>query len=205
MVKLCALFAMLVVPSFAQLANWTGPYEPCLKNNELRKTAHMSVGVRYDIPDAGVVEQFHRAFQFWSTVLNVNFFDEQSTACAVAIVTGTREILHDSTMVARAQLPERPGFQGWIAIDLNAKTYLQDADAVATWIHEIGHVLGLKHSRSARSLMYYLNVDASNSLEAADLQALASLHMLRIDSLQSLGVTPRSRRHPDNSHFFSEK
>lgn len=178
MFKLCALLVISVLPSLGQ-ANWTGPYNACLNSHELRKAGHMRVGVRYDISNAIIVEQFHQAFDFWATVLDAEFFDEPSASCAIAVVTGTNEILHGRMVVARSQLPDRPNFNGWIAIDPRANAYLEQSEAVAIWIHEIGHLLGLKHSRSAGSLMYYIDVDAHSRLEAADLRALASLHTLR--------------------------
>lgn len=178
MFRLCGLFVISVLPSFAQ-ANWTGPYSACMNSKELTKTGHMRVGVRYDLSNAVIVKQFHRAFDFWATVLDADFFDEPSASCAIAIVTGTEATLYGGTVVARSQLPDRPNFNGWIAIDPRANTYLEQSEAVAIWIHEIGHLLGLKHSRSAGSLMYYIDVDAHSRLEAADLRALASLHTLR--------------------------
>jgi hypothetical protein len=179
MLKLCGLFLIWALPLLARHANWTGPYSPCLNSNELRKTGHMRLGVRYDISNAIIVEKFHHAFAFWAKVLDAEFFDEQSTSCAIAVVGATKAILDERMMVARSQFVDRQEFSGWIAVDPMASTYLKQTEAVAMWIHEIGHLLGLKHSRSARSLMYYIDVDADSSLEPADLRTLASLHALR--------------------------
>ena len=63
--KSLALLALLAFSSSVQQANWTGPYKPCLNSAELKKIGHMSVGVRYDISDEVVIQQFHRAFDFW--------------------------------------------------------------------------------------------------------------------------------------------
>jgi len=52
-------------------------------------------------------------------------------------------------------------------------------EAGATWIHEAGHLLGLKHNPSADSLMYYIEVSAASTLDSADLRALALLHSFR--------------------------
>jgi hypothetical protein len=43
----------------------------------------------------------------------------------------------------------------------------------------IGHLLGLKHNPSAASLMYYIDVEATNKVDSADLRALALLHSFR--------------------------
>jgi hypothetical protein len=82
-------------------------------------------------------------------------------------------------MIARAQLSDRLDFSGWIAVDPDASKRLSDDEAVATWIHEIGHVVGLKHNPDPRSLMHYLDVDGTSELDKADLAALASLHAMR--------------------------
>ena len=176
-------FALLLFVPFASLAqqtNWTGPYKPCLNSTELRKTEHMSLGIRYDISDRIVIQQFHRAFNSWAKLLDADFHDEQSTSCAIAIVDATDTVLlHSGTIVARAQLPDRLNFQGWIAVDPRASSYLADDEATAIWIHEIGHLLGLKHNPSPRSIMFGIDVDGSSKLHSQDLRAIASEHALR--------------------------
>jgi hypothetical protein len=187
------LLPLLAISSWAQEANWTGPYKPCLNSGELKKTGHMTVGVRYDITDRVVIQQFHRAFDFWVKVLDADSHDEPSTSCAIAIVDATPEILlHNRAVVARAQLPDRLNFNGWIAVDPKASTYLSDAEAIAVWIHEIGHLLGLKHNPSPRSLMFYLDVDGSSKLDSADLCALDALHALRRVPMMALRPNPRT-------------
>jgi hypothetical protein len=84
----------------------------------------MSVGVRYDTSDPVVTQQFHRAFDFWAKLLDADFHDEQSTSCAIAIVEGTNVVLHNTATVARPQFPDRLNFQGWIAVDPGAGSYL---------------------------------------------------------------------------------
>lgn len=177
--KLVSLLALVAVPLLAQDVNWTGPYRPCLNSAELKKTGHLSVGVRYDVSDPVVNDQFHKAFEFWAKLLDADFYDEPSTSCAVAILDGNAVLLKGSTTVARAQFPDRQHFNGWIAIDPAANKYLSDDDAVANWIHEIGHLLGLKHNPSAASLMYHIDCDARSKLDSNDLRALAQLHAFR--------------------------
>jgi hypothetical protein len=179
MTRFLSLFALFVASSLARQANWTGPYRPCLNSAELKKTGHMRVGVRYDISDRFTIQQFHRAFDFWSKLLDVEFYDEQSTSCAAAILDGTKAVLNKTDIVARAQLPDRSEFHGWIAVDPKASTYLADGEGVAIWIHEIGHLLGLKHNPSAASLMYFLDADAESKLDSVDLRTLAMLHSFR--------------------------
>jgi len=103
------------------------------------------------------VKQLRRAFDFSSKALDATFHDEHSAFCAIAIVRRTQEVLllHNTAVVARAQLPDRLNFHGWIAIDPRASIYLEDGEVVAIWIHEIGHLLGLRRDPSPTSLMCY--------------------------------------------------
>jgi hypothetical protein len=178
--KSLALLLLLPFASLAQQTNWTGPYKPCLNNTELRKTGHMSIGVRYDVSDRLVIQQLHRAFDFWAKLLDADFHDDHSSSCAIAIVEGTDAVLlHSRTIVARAQLLDRLNFQGWIAVDPRASSYLAGDEATAIWIHEIGHLLGLKHNPSPSSVMFCVDVDGSSKLDSQDLRAIASMHALR--------------------------
>jgi hypothetical protein len=111
--------------------------------------------------------------------LDAEFYDQQSATCAIAIVEGTNAVLHHTNIVARAQFPDRLNFHGWIAIDPRAMTYLADEEAVAIWVHEIGHLLGLKHNPSPASVMYFIDTGPTSKLDSADLRTLALLHSLR--------------------------
>jgi hypothetical protein len=149
----------------------------------------MSIGVRYDISDRVVIQQFHRAFDFWAKLLDAEFHDDQSTSCAIAIVdAGDALLQHIGTIVARAQFPDRLNFHGWVAVDPMARTYLADDEAVAIWIHEIGHLLGLKHNPSPSSIMFCVDVDGSSRLDSKDLRAIASQHALRPITLSAVRV-----------------
>jgi len=176
--KLRLLLFGLGLSCFAQSANWTGPYEPCRNSGELKRWGYLRIGVRYDISDRLMIQEFHKAFAFWAKALDAEFYDDQSTSCAIAIVAGTHDLL-SGLAVARAHLPDRANFQGWIAVDPKASTYLSYGEAVGTWSHEIGHLLGLKHSTSPLSVMYVIDVDATSRLDSADLRALSRLHTLR--------------------------
>jgi hypothetical protein len=64
LLKLCPFLFALGCVCFAQPANWTGPYEPCRNSAELKGTEHLHIGVRYDVSDPVVIQQFHEAFEF---------------------------------------------------------------------------------------------------------------------------------------------
>jgi hypothetical protein len=56
-------------------------------------------------------------------------------------------------------------------------------------VHEIGHLLGLPHNPSASSVMFFLKLDDSALLDAADLHALADRHKLRAGIFERRGTT----------------
>lgn len=61
----------------------------------------MSIGVRYDISDRVVIQQFHRAFDFWAKLLDADFHDDRSTSCAIAIVEASDALLQHVGTICR--------------------------------------------------------------------------------------------------------
>lgn len=170
-------FAMIQHLSAGQaVTNWTGNFMPCERHSELLKYDSMDLGVRFACSNPAIVREFRHALQFWSKVLNMTWHDEPSSSCSVQLVDGTPVILHDG-MVARAQFAEAPKFQGWIAFD--AKAPLTRTEIYRISVHEIGHLMGLRHSSDPHSVMYYEELDADEVLDSEDLRSLAALHKLR--------------------------
>ena len=56
-------------------------------------------------------------------------------------------------------------------------------------VHEISHLLGLPHNPSGSSVMFFLDLDDSVPLDAADLAALASRHKMRAGISEKGGLT----------------
>ena len=59
---------------------------------------------------------------------------------------------------------------------------LSREETYLTAVHEIGHLLGLKHNPNPSSVMYYLDLEGPEVVDITDLAALASHHKLRIAS-----------------------
>ena len=121
--------------------------------------------------------EFTRALDFWATVLDMEWHEDSSRACAIQIVDGAQDLFIPA-QVARAQLPNRFGFQGWIAF--NSRISLPPNERFFVAVRELGHLFGLPHNSNASSIMFYLNVDEPFVLDSADLSDLAARHKLRI-------------------------
>jgi hypothetical protein len=170
-----------VTPSFRKEENWTGDYPECGHKAEFLKNRdeHMDVGVLIDVKNPLVAEQFRKAMNFWSKLIDMNWHEVADFKdCAIAVVPGTQEVLKPN-LLGRAQRPSWPNFKGLLAWDTNARN--DPNDIYITAIHEIGHVLGLNHNKNYKSVMYWSDVDSIfvMKLDNADLRALNEHHALR--------------------------
>ena len=162
--------------------NWTGNYAPCDQHAELQRWGHTELGVRLSSANVTLNKQFARAIEFWSQVVDFDWHEENSNACAIQLVDGAKSLFDTPGVAARAQNPDKPGFEGWIAF--NPAERLTEHEMFIISVHEIGHLLGLEHNPDAASVMYFFDLDDLACLDAADLSALAARHTLRT------GVTP---------------
>ncbi len=177
------------------LANWTANYPTCAGHSELLKKGPMSLGVRIATSNPALAEQFRSAMDFWATVLDLAWHEDDTGDCAVEVIDGQRELFAQGpgSMAARSQFPDRGDFQGWIVF--NPAVTLSRAEMYRISVHEIGHMLGLRHSSNVSSLMYGIDLECSESLDPNDLAALAAHHKLRVatrtDSVKLIKPTPK--------------
>jgi hypothetical protein len=136
----------------------------------------MNLGVRFSTSNPKLTAEFARAMNFWASILEMNWHEEDSRACAIQVVDGELGLFGPAE-VARAQFPESPAFQGWIAF--NPRVPRPANELFLTAVHELGHLLGLPHSSNPSSVMYFLTLDGPMFLDSADLAALAARHRLR--------------------------
>lgn len=175
------LFALVAVACSAYAAadgaNWSGTFEPCGRRSELLKRGHMELGLRVSVSNGVVAAEVRRALDFWATVVDMSWYEDDTPSCSLQVVDGTRSILTNAA-IARSQFTDWSNFQGWIAFDPNAP--LTKAEIYLTAVHEIGHMLGLKHNPNPYSVMYYRDLRKHEVLDRSDLRALALRHRLRI-------------------------
>lgn len=156
--------------------NWGGKYSPCNRHPDLLSREHVNLGVKISTGNAVLARQFARAMDFWTGILDLEWHRVDSADCSIQLVDGTPQ-LFDPATAARAQFPDSPSFQGWIAF--NPVSKLAEHEMFTVSVHEIGHLLGLPHNPSGSSVMFFLKLDDSVSLDIADLDALACRHKLR--------------------------
>src|SRR6185437_5756102 len=180
-VRLAFLALFVLTPGFLAdqpHVNWTGDFAPCNDHAELLKRDSMDLGVRFSTSNPAIVRAFKQAMNFWTGIVEMSWHEDRTSSCSLEVVDGTRAILKNA-MVARAQFTEWRNFQGWIAVDPRAP--LTKTEMYLTAVHEIGHMLGLRHSPNANSVMYYIDLEGPEVLDAQDLIALAAYHRIRPD------------------------
>jgi len=143
----------------------------------------MNLGVRVATANPVLAQEFRAAMDFWAKVLDLEWHEERTQNCSLEVIDGDRALFEPEpeNMAARSQFPDRRDFQGWIAF--NPAVVLNKMESYRISVHEIGHMLGLRHSTNIKSLMYGFDMDDSEALDMADLAFLAVRHKLRISSL----------------------
>ena len=161
------------------VANWSGDYPQCSHRSELLKHGPLDLGVRFNTANPVLVQQFRRALDFWANVLDLEWHEDSTGNCSMEVSDGARKLFEPTpdNMVARSQFPDRLDFQGWIVF--NPRVTLRPSELYRISIHEIGHMLGLQHNSDTRSVMYDIDLECSEILDAADLESLRAHHKLR--------------------------
>ena len=185
------LFASLAAAE--TLGNWRANFPPCKQHSELLKQGPMNLVVRVATANPVLAEQFRAAMDFWAKVLDLEWHEESTEDCSIEVIDGDRPLFEPEpeNMAARSQFPDRSDFQGWIAF--NPAVPLDRVEFYRISVHEIGHMLGLRHSTNIKSLMYGFDLDGSESLDPADLASLAGRHKLRITSLTQPNLLTKPR------------
>jgi hypothetical protein len=189
MKALVLLICILPLTGFGQTSpsNWTGKYAPCNRHTDLLSPERMNLAVRISTSDTILAEQFERALDFWTGVLDLEWHEVDSEECSIQLLDGTPSLFDWCTCLsARSQFPDRAKFQGWIAF--NPRVKLTKQEMFLDSVHEIGHLLGLAHNANESSVMYSSELAKSTTLDAIDLDALAARHKLRPEFLHKGGM-----------------
>jgi hypothetical protein len=115
----------------------------------------------------------------WNTIPAANLHEETDlSVCSIRIIDGAADSL-DHAVAARSQLADWADFRGKIAVSGVAAKQMNNDEIYATAVHEIGHLLGLKHNANIHSVMYFLDFDSTGVLDAKDILDLSRRHELR--------------------------
>jgi len=159
-------------------SNWTSPDAPCANFDNLRNPVRRDIGVKIDAAGPWA-DGFRRALRFWNTVLTANLHEEPDlSVCSIRIIDGNPGMF-DQAVAARSQMTDWAKFRGKIAVSSVAAKGMNSAEIYAAAVHEIGHMLGLKHNANVHSVMYFLDVEGSEVLDSRDISDLSRRHELR--------------------------
>jgi hypothetical protein len=187
------------------VSNWTSADEPCARYDDLRKPVLGDIGVKIDATGPWA-DGFRRALSFWNTVLAANFHQETDlVSCAIRIFNAGPAILNNA-IVARSQLTDRDNFRGKIAVSPEAAKTMSSTEIYGTAVHELGHILGLKHNASSQSVMYFLDVNGTDVLDRNDISEPSTRHNLRLATVPtgslSIKVGPDEAASYSRSEFL---
>lgn len=175
------LLVCIGVAAGENTANWSANYPPCNRHSELLRQDHMDLGVRLSTTNRVLAQEFRRAMDSWAAILDLDWHEDDTQNCSIALVDGNRQLFQPAAIAARSQFPDRPDFRGWIAF--NPRQTLSKFEFYRISLHEVGHMLGLPHSSNVTSVMYGFDLDGQEWLDVTDLAVLATHHKLRAATL----------------------
>jgi len=165
-------------PSSPKRVNWSTPDKPCANYNDLKKYALGDIGVRIDVSDPAWAAAFRRALVFWNKVLDVNFHEEKNiNACALRITDGPLGMFADGH-TAFAQFTDLDGFEAKIVV--LPQVPLSPAGKFVNAVHEIGHIVDLRHNADPMSVMYPDIENSSRLREFANAVQYRISHILNL-------------------------
>jgi hypothetical protein len=164
-------------PSSPEAVNWSTPDEPCAKYNDLKKYALGDIGVKIDVSDPAWAAAFRRALVFWNKILDVNFHEEKNINACVLRITDGPLAMFDGNYTAFAQAADLDGFEAKIVV--LPQVPFSPAATFVNAVHEIGHVVDLRHNPDPRSVMYPDIENLSKMREFANAMQYRISHTLR--------------------------
>ena len=146
--------------------NWSTSDKPCAHYNYLKNYDLGNIGVKIDVSDPAWAAAFRRALVFWNKVLDVNFHEEKNiNACALHITDGPL-VMFGGGFTAFAQFADLDGFEAKIIV--LPQVPLSPAGKYVNAVHEIGHIVDLRHNPDPKSVMYPFIENSSKPREFAN-------------------------------------
>jgi Matrixin len=146
--------------------NWSTSDKPCAHYNDLKKYDLGDIGVKIDVSDPAWAAAFRRALVFWNKVLDVNFHEEKNiNACALRITDGPL-VMFGGGFTAFAQFADLDGFEAKIVV--LPQVPLSPAGKFVNAVHEVGHIVDLRHNPDPKSVMYPFIENSSKPREFAN-------------------------------------
>ena len=146
------------------------------------KLSYRFLNYTTDIPEVLTRSAFREAFSMWEEVSALEFYEETNSHIGadidIAYISGLHEdkSAFNSLVLAHAFFPR----VGWLHMnDLQRWNYnsVQGTDTVFVAVHELGHILGLRHSRR-NTIMHasYPGYSANIKLSDDDIKGIQSLY-----------------------------
>jgi len=97
---------------------------------------------------------FAEALKYWEQTIDIGFHDEESLdACGLEVTLEDKNTPTD--VLAESILPFDPSFDGAVRVNVGGSIdKIPDDKLVYVFVHELGHVFGLNHSKDQSSVMY---------------------------------------------------
>jgi matrixin len=143
----------------------------CQRSRELDKAAHLNLGVHFATRNPLLEREFKRALNFWSSVLDMQWHKASDKRCDVELVDGKPEVFGPVDVALALSAT------GTVAFDSRAD--LNEIELYVVCVHELGHLFGLNHNPSPKSVMFELDVRGNEVLDSNDIATLARHHRLR--------------------------
>src|SRR5690349_21538323 len=107
------LFFLFSLAALSDSNAITQPAHVCHEHTQLTTRDHMKLGVRILTANPALAESFRRALDFWTRLLDMEWYEEQSDACSLQLTDAAPGSLEDN-IAAITQVPGSSDFEGLI-------------------------------------------------------------------------------------------
>ncbi|MBV8730648.1 MAG: hypothetical protein JO336_12660 [Acidobacteriia bacterium] len=90
--RVSCLLAVSAITAGEPKSNWSGNYSPCDGHCDLLKKGHLNLGVRFATSNPELAAEFASALDFWATVLDMEWHEDNGRSCAIQVVDGSPKL-----------------------------------------------------------------------------------------------------------------